>query len=187
MHEDELTQAKTFEILYSDDVGRDSGRQTLEISTGIQTHVLIANGAEYFDGNYSALTVFYGLSAAAARKIGNRWVSVPTSNRDYGAVASQVTLASALRHVMPDGQLTETAPRKLDGTPVIGIRGRSGTDVVTLEVTRSKTPLPLAAIINAPGSTSPIGSTTVKFTDWGERLGIKPPASSLPVADFTKY
>jgi hypothetical protein len=113
-------------------------------------------------------------------------VSVPKSRPLYIVVVGDVTLPSALQQITPVGHLTETAATKLDGTAVVGIRGKapafSGGGTLTTYVSKSDDPLPIAAIYAVASA----GSTTASFTRWSEPLTITAPAHSVSITNYTK-
>jgi hypothetical protein len=183
VHETETITTKTYELIFEDDVARDSGAQTfVEKPAGIDTHVLVVNGTAYFDANEFTLHSLYGLSVSAAKEIGARWVSVPKSNSKYAAITGNVTLPSALQAVTPRGHFTETAPTKVNGISAVGIRSKQAGAVYTLYISQSDPALPLALITTGGNGTR----GTVTFADWGEPVDVKPLTNALPIAKFTK-
>jgi len=186
VHETARIRSNAAVVTDRDDVGQASGRQIVASSNGATSEVLVVNGLAYFDGNQAALRSLYDLSPTAAVKVGARWVSVPTSDSLYPEIVGDVTLPSALQEVTPGGHLTETAPTKVDGTPVIGIHGTAPADAgggsITLYVSRSGAPLPVTA---TQPSTNGVSSRST-FTGWGEGLVVTAPRRSVSITEFVK-
>jgi hypothetical protein len=175
-------QAMTF----SDDVATSEGRQEIRKSSGEQAHVLVVAGVAYFSGNQAALVRYFGLSNTVARGVGTRWVSVSPPSHGYAVVAAGATLGSALEELTPPGPLVETAPTRLNGESVVGIRGtlpaadgKGASEIIY--ISRTSRPLPVLVIASRKASgTTPAASSTIKLTAWGEHLALEPPTNAIP-------
>ena len=177
---------------FSDDVATGSGRQDITVSGGIHAHVRVTGQTAYISGDAHTLAKYFGLSPAAARFVGTRWVSIPSSSADYATVAEDATLSSALGEITPSGPLTFQATTKIDGEDVIGIRGGlpsslsqigagtvSGT--ATVYLTRSSRPLPVYAALTASSAAAGTATFTSTLTGWAERGSTTAPARSIPI------
>jgi hypothetical protein len=169
--------------MITNDIAVHEGRQNITYSGGVQAHVLLVAGVAYLSGNQAALISYFGFPAAAARQVGSRWVSIPSSNRGYATVAAGATLRSAIAALAIPGHVSETTPTTVDGLQVIGIHGivpipgRPHTKVTaTLYISRTSSPLP----VGASYTYSTGGKSTTTLSDWGETLSLKPPANSIP-------
>ena len=134
------------------DAGTNQGRQQITHSGGVKAQVVVVGGLAYFSGNQTALVHYFGLPAAVAQKVGNRWVSVPSSSTGFSAVAGGASLAAVLGGFAVPGQLKETAPIQVDGQSAVGVTGKgpvtgaTGVSVSAIVyISRSHTPLPLRA------------------------------------------
>jgi hypothetical protein len=182
VHESESAQASNPTVTFSDDLGAYSGRQEITLASGTRAHVLIVGGSAYYSSSQAGLVHYFGLSATAAHEVRARWVSNPPSAPHYSAVASDATLPSAVSELKLTGSLTETRPTTVDGQSVIGIHGDvsvpgagPGVAAVTVYVSRSPHPLPVAAVYTFPNRSH----ATLTFTDWGEHLALHPPANAI--------
>lgn len=187
VHEVESEKSSKVSGTLSADVSTHEGRQDITHSGGEQAHVLVVGGTAYFSGNQAALIHYFGLPAAVALKVGTRWVSVPSSSSGYSVVAAGTTLSSALGSFAIPGHLTQTAPTKVDGQPVVGIHGKgsiggsaSASLSVTVYVSRTSTPLP----VRASYTYSTGGSVTLDLSGWGERLALHAPSNVIPTAQL---
>jgi len=173
---------------FSDDVATNEGRQVITLSDGARARILVVGGVAYFSGNQTALVQLFGLPAAVARDVGKRWVSVPSSNSKYSAVAADTTLPATLAAITPSGALTATASTRLHGEAAVAIRGRapapqSQPGFETMYVTDSSRPLPLLVTFNLQASGRLVaGTETIALTDWGEHLALAPPTNTIPVS-----
>jgi len=185
-HETEIGHSTAIAVAsYQDNIALDSGNQTIDSSNGLRTKILVVNGTAYLKANQKALTSGYGFSTSIAEEIGNSWVEIPLTDSKYASIASDVTLASALQEVTPLGHLTLTGPAKIGRTPAIGISGAAnpqttGSGSITLYVSRSATPLPIAATATLKGDTKLV----IAFTRWGEHLVFNAPADALAITDL---
>jgi hypothetical protein len=189
VHEIETEKAPKASGLITIDAGTTQGHEQITHSGGEQAQVLVVGGTAYFSGNQAALIHYFGLPAAVAKKIGTRWVSVPSSSSGFAAVAGGTTLASVLGSFDVPGTLRETAPTQIDGQAAVGVTGKgpvtgSSTPSVSaiVYVTRSSKPLPLRAVY----SFSTGGSVTLDLSAWGEHLALKAPATSIPATQLEK-
>ena len=128
---------------------------------------------------------YFGFSAPAAAKIGSRWLSIPSTNKAFPAVADEATLGSAIRDLALVGHLTELVPSRLNGQPVVGILGTAslpgapkGSVAGTVYVSRSGTPLPVGATYTYGTR----GSTRIALDRWGERLRLRAPSHVITAA-----
>jgi hypothetical protein len=168
-------------VTFSDDVATDSGSQNIKRSGGIDAHVLVIGKTAYISGDLSALTTYFGFSRAVATKIGDRWVSIASTNAGYATVASDATLTSVLTNLTPHGQLTELAATEMHDRSVIGVRGAlpaSLNGTVTVYITRSSHPLPVFAVFTAQERGISVTSTST-MSAWGERVALKRPADVI--------
>jgi len=190
VHQNVVESSAGKTLTLSDDVATTEGRQEITISGGARASVLVVGGVAYLSGNQTALVSYFGFPASVAREVGDRWISIPSSGSGYSTVAAAATLPSALTEITPVGPLTETAPTRLDGESVVGIRGRAPSlygqpGTLTTYVTRSSRPLPVevSVTLNASGHT-PAGHTTSSLSDWGEHLALRPPANQIPASEL---
>jgi len=175
-------------VTFSDDVALDEGRQIVTISGGARFSALVVAGVAYMSGNETALVDYFGFSAAVAREVGERWISVPRSSSAYADVAGGVTVSSALAQITPAGTLTETAPTTLDGQAVIGVSGRlpaayGQPGSMTTYVIRGSSPLPVLMTITlrASGHVS-AGHGSASVSDWGEHVTVSAPTNAIPLS-----
>jgi len=189
VHELETAKAPNVSDSVITDATTNQGRQQITHSGGEKGQVVVVGGKAYFSGNQAALTHYFGLPAALARKVGTRWVSVPSSSSGYSAVAGGASLNGVLGSFDIPGQLKETAPTQVDGQSAVGITGKgpvtgstTASISATVYVTRSSTPLPLRAVY----AFSSGGSVTLELSGWGEHLALKAPTNVIPVAQLQK-
>ncbi len=181
VHQSMINVSEGLSSTFSDDVATDSGRQNITRSGGINAHVLVIGKTAYISGDLAALTTYFGFSRSIATKIGDRWVSIASTNAGYATVASDATLTSVMTNLTPHGQLTELAATEMHGQSVIGVRGAlpsSLNGTVTVYITRSTHPLPVFAVFKAQARGITVTSTST-MSAWGERLALKRPADVI--------
>jgi hypothetical protein len=169
------------------DAGTSAGRQEIKRPGGERAQVLVVGGVAYFSGTQTALTNYFGLPAAVARKVATRWVSVPSSSAGYSVVAGGATLSGVLGSFAVPGHLSETAPTQVDGQAAIGIKGvgadKGATSITvsaTVYVSRGSTPLP----VRATYTFSKGGSVTLELSNWNEHVAITVPTNVIPEAQL---
>jgi hypothetical protein len=173
-------------IVMTNDVGAAEGRQLISLTPTETARVMVLGNTAYVAGNQTALTHYFGFPAATSRQVGDRWVSIPSSNPDYVAVADDATLASAVKDLGLSGHLTELVPSTVDGQSVIGIIGAAthvnGTPLGTVYVSRSAHPLPVEATYNLSNG----ARSTLRFARWGERVALRRPRQVVGATVVTK-
>jgi len=180
--ESEITP--TTKAMITNDIAVHEGRQNITYSGGVQVYTLLVGGVAYLSGNQAGLIKYFGFPAAAARQVGSRWVSIPSSNSFYATLASRVTLRSAIAALAIPGHVSETAPTTVDGQQVIGIHGivplsgrfHATKVTATLYISRTSSPLP----VGASYTYSTGGESTTTLSDWGETLSLTPPTNTIP-------
>lgn len=167
------------------DVGVAEGQQRISVTPRGQARVVVVGGVAYIGGNQTGLMDYFGFPAAAARKAGSRWVSIPSSNPGYAPASANVLRGSVLTSLTPSGRLAETAPTKIDGTAVIGIAGagpalRSGgaASSLTLFVSRAGAPLPVRAVLSDKQG----DHESITLGSWNERVALKAPRGAIAIA-----
>jgi hypothetical protein len=175
-------------VSFVNDVGTNSGRQHITRSDGTVANVEVTGGDAYFAGNRTALVTYFELPSSDAAVVGSHWVSLTPSDRDYQPVADGVTLQSALAELAPPSTgLTEGPQTTIDGQAVIGISGKlagstaTKSATATFYITTGDHPLPVE--VRTVGIEKPrlevVG--TVALSNWGERVAVSPPTSSIPL------
>ena len=181
VHQSMTNASGSLPVTFSDDVTTDSGSQHITRPGGTNAHVLVIGKTAYISGDLSALTTYFGFSRTVATKIGDRWVSIASTNAGYATVASDATLTSVLANLTPHGQLTELAATKMHGRSVIGVRGAlpsSLNGTVTIYITRSSHPLPVFAVFKAQERGIAVTSNST-MSAWGERVALKRPTDVI--------
>jgi carbonic anhydrase/acetyltransferase-like protein (isoleucine patch superfamily) len=157
-----------------------SGKQTVSIGKELASVVLVGHSA-YISGNRTGLTSFFGLPSAMLPGLVGHWASVQPSDAVYSEVTANVTLASALKNVTPQGTLVEGKRSKVHGQQVKSISGEvpGGGGRLILFVTTKGKPLPVEAVETSGSGTTAKGEI-VTFSHWGEKVHVSPPSQSVP-------
>ena len=163
----------------TNDVGEHAGTQKILLSNGNVARVLVDGETAYIRGNAATLSSFFGIPSPVAKQVGHRWISVPSTNRDFGSIAYDVTLATVLKDFAVNGHLVEVAPTTINGQPVIGILGAVSVPgfggravLATVYFSNTRKPLPVKASYQAAD-----GSSWTTLSHWGEKLSIAGPRS----------
>ena len=164
------------------DFGTKSGDETLSEGKARLTLKLSPTYA-YLSGNTSGLTTIFGLTAAQAKKVGKDWISVKAGTSEYAAFKSGLTISS-LAGVLPATKGTTLSTTVTDGVHLYVLKW-------TTAATSSAPKLSNTMTISAAGATLPVeeittassGSSTTKFSRWGEHVAVSAP----PVASTISY
>ncbi len=139
---------------------------------GSRVNIVAVGGADYIN----TTAAFYeqqGASAAAAAKIANRWVKVPSSS-DFDSF----TLAAFSKDLADPSQRSSTieqkvATGKLNGQKVVIVSQADGSQ---LFVAATGKPYPLKVVDTA---NSKDGAGTLTFTGYGKHVAITAPAGAV--------
>ena len=165
-----------------DDVTLDSGRQSIASSDGTRAEVEVIGKTAYMYGNQHALKSYFKFTSNQVAVIGSNWVSIPSTDTAFAAIAYDVTVPTALDEVAPSGHLTEGAKTTIHGQHVIAISGgapsvfaggRQGK--ATIYITASSDPLPVGASIEVVQANNSKLTLTGTMGDWGEHVTVTPP------------
>jgi hypothetical protein len=86
------------------DAAWDQGIQRITYTHAGQTGhvtVLVTPGTAYVNGDTFALTSYMGYGPDAASAYSGRWIEIPSSDHDYNAVSSDVTMPQAVQLYVP--------------------------------------------------------------------------------------
>jgi len=167
--------AKT--LVFSQDSGPDTGRQTVTIGTEHAT-VLLVDHVAYVNANAGALADYFGLAPSSASFAG-KWIAIKPSDAAYATVAAGVSLADALKQIAIDPPFVKPKPTTIDGERAISVSGtvpttRGASEPATLYVPASGEILPLAFDFSDPGATD-----RATFSAWGKKVALTAPANAV--------
>ena len=177
-----VTEGPKRQVL-SDDSGTDLGHQVIQ-SGKEAAQVIVSGTTAYVLGNGEALATYFNFPSPLIQYLVDRWVSFRPSDLGYRNVTIGVTLPSTLKALVPAGALSASRPIQKYGEDVIGISGTGAKEHNTLYVQAKGRHLPIAATQIAGRGTNSTRAV-VLLSDWGEKLHITPPASSIDISAFT--
>lgn len=167
------------------DVGRGRGIQRITITTHGQTGpatVLIVDRTAYIKGNSFTLDDYFGFTPAQAKQYAGQWISIPSSNGAFSALAADATFASFLSDLLPKKNLS-LVRATLAGKKVVGVRGtvrQGGVKVVeTVYAPAAGTPLPVQEKIVPVGKP---GAGLAVMSKWNEPVRLAAPAHAVPIS-----
>jgi hypothetical protein len=169
------------------DTGATSGTQTLTVTNGkLSEHVsaMVVGSTGYVKANNTALHYVIGLSTSQANKYANKWLSFPTSNSGLEQLVSGLLNSQVSAEVQMSGPYTYGPVTTIGGQQAVAIRGTVNTasgskEPVVLYVAATGKPIPIEEVTN-PGASKHTSAIhgTVSFTNWGQKISVKPPAHS---------
>ncbi|NLT53243.1 MAG: hypothetical protein GXX79_01470 [Actinomycetales bacterium] len=137
---------------------------------GDKVLVRYVGGNVYARGS-SALYEKY-LGQRAARRVGDRWLMVPASGREYQQVTGLASPGGLLTELFPDAAgARKTAGGSVGGTGTVVLTTSSGSGSLTVAATG--TPYPLVVDAGEKGR--------ITFSDWGEKVSVTAPPRSQVV------
>lgn len=163
------------------DLGVNIGEET--ITTGSATATIkVTSAYSYLSGNSAGLTSIIGLSAAQAKKLGQKWMSVKAGTSQYSTLKSGSTIA-AVTAVLPPAKGTSVSTSSSNGTNLFILKW-------TTAATSSTPKLVNTVSISAKGAALPVeetasstsGSGTTKFSNWGEHVTVAAPPTSSTIS-----
>ena len=181
-YDSSATQSKQT-LVVSGDAGPASGNQTVVMSTGSIT-ILVIGGITYLKGNAAGLQNLAGLSESQAADAAGQWIEFATNNAAFAQVVAGVRSNDVATELLLKGPLSLGRPRTLDGYTVDAIEGtqtlaRKAVHVV-LYVRAQGSHVPVAEdSLNANGQTT--ASEHVTYSKWGELVRPLAPQATVSI------
>jgi hypothetical protein len=164
------------------DAARGRGVQHLTdrfMNKSASIEVVVVGHTAYVRGGRSGLEdpALVGLRRAEASRYAGRWISIPSTDRLYGGLATAVTFRSFLRQIEPASHSRFRAVSTMvEGTKALEIRALSKYGELDV-VSRGAGRLPVRAVQIAAGG---MGGTTM--SRWNEPVRVQTPANAVPIA-----
>lgn len=162
------------------DFGTKEGSEVIVTGKATAT-VKITTGYGYISGNSLGLTSVVGLTAAEAKKVGTKWISIKAGTSQYSAVETGTTISS-LSSVFPAAKgttvTTTTENRKsvhvLKWTTAATSTTVKATDTLVIAASGARLPMKETAL-------SASGSGVTTFSKWGEPVKVSLPVTSATI------
>ena len=162
------------------DLGTSTGVESI-ISGTARATVEVAPAFGYMTGDSSGLTSLIGLTAAQAKKLGSKWMSLKAGTTPYSDLKTAATIP-ALEAVLPAVKGTTSSTETVGNTKLYVLKWTSAatssspklTDV--LSISMGKTPLPVKETESDAGA-----SETTEFSRWGESVVVHAPSAATTV------
>ncbi len=185
----ESSGAGTSGVLIAGDVGTSSGEQHVTIHDGkSRGHLtlLLADKKAYFKGDLLGLEGFTGLSAKLSAEFAGRWISVPSTNSSFAAVAGTLAVATAAGQLVKvPGTLTRGKTSRQLGHAAVAVTAAEASSSGSLKLTIYVATRGAALPILVEGTTTAAGgaprSISARFSNWGEAVHVTAPGTSLPI------
>jgi hypothetical protein len=162
---------------YVNDVSAHSGREVISYH-GARVTVLEVGKTVYVRANALALTNLFQSSSGEAQQLADKWLSFPSTGKDYKRISETLTLGSLLQQVMPTRVASTSGTSIKNGQTVVGLRGKLPGGVSgTLYVSATGSALPVEEV-----SSGHDGVTTAVFSHWGEPVQVVAPSGAIPGA-----
>jgi hypothetical protein len=165
------------------DIGADTSTETITYGAATAT-IRITRQAAYFTGDAAGLRAYLGLSAAAAARVGSRWVVIKADQSEYQDLASENTIASLPSSILPSSaSTTQLVSQTIGGQKAYVLAWQataSGSNaVISARLVLAATPqvLPVSETITTSSE-----SKTVSFTRWGAPFAVAAPSATIPYA-----
>lgn len=163
----------------TENLGVTEGMETIALGAATAT-IKVTPSYAYISGSSSGLTTIFGLSAAQAKKVGKRWVSLKAGTSQYSDFKSGVTMSS-VDSVLPEAKGTKTSMADVKGTKVYVL---TWTVAATSSTPKTSNTLTISAVgaalpIKGTASDAAGGHETLLLSNWGEHVSVSaPPAAS---------
>ncbi|HEY5274742.1 MAG TPA: hypothetical protein VIJ34_16140 [Acidimicrobiales bacterium] len=162
------------------DLGTSTGVESL-ISGTAKATVVVAPGFGYMSGDSSGLTALIGLTAAEAKKLGTKWMSLKAGTTPYSDLKTTATLP-AVEGLLPGLKGTTSSTETVGNTKLYVLKwttaATSSSPKLTnvLSISMGKTSLPVKEVM-----TDTTASETTEFSKWGERVLVHAPPAAKTV------
>jgi len=120
----------------------------------------------------------------------NKWIAIPSSDKNYAAITTGLLFSTMLTQVRPSGTLTRSKVVTLNGVKVIAISGTANAELgltggkQTMFVEAASPYLPVA--LDAAGRSQGVPTNlTVTFSNWGRNFEYSVPAHAVAISSTT--
>ena len=159
------------------DFGSKSGSEAIVTGKATAT-VKVTPTYGFISGNSLGLTSVVGLTAAEAKKVGTRWISLKAGTSQYSAIDAGTTISS-LSSVLPAAKGTTLTTTTAHGVTVHVLKWTTAATSTTVKASNT-------LVIAAKGAALPMqetasastGSGVTTFTKWGESVHVTTPSAS---------
>jgi hypothetical protein len=138
--------------------------------------IRLVDHTAYVRGDAAGLWNSLSLTPARAKRYAGQWVSVPQGDKLYSQLTRDLTLASIVHGA------TSIGPVKVVRSNPFGmleLKGESDSRFYDLSARATGRPLP----VDFSNGTRPVAvSLSGSFDNWNERVHVRPPATSTPIA-----
>jgi len=120
-----------------------------------------------------------GYLPGAASKYGNRWVRVPITDPDYGALAEDLTVNSVAANLDLAPPLSLTHTMTINGAQAVGVQGTTKPrgKKATLFVPTSRSRLPVGLLVHDRGI-----QASESFGRWNGSFDLTRPTGAVPIS-----
>ncbi|HMK63175.1 MAG TPA: hypothetical protein VK386_06115 [Acidimicrobiales bacterium] len=170
------------------DAGVLGGRQMITIAKHT-FDVIVTGTTAFFEGDADAMVDELGVPTSVAHSYAGRWISLVPGDTPYQSVEVAVTTSSALQQNVTFTANEEIPTAKIDGEPVIGLRGPMGKQqgqvakgTATLYVAARGKHLPVRYVEQGTVGTGQQASKfefSLAFSAWGEAVSTTAPAGAV--------
>jgi hypothetical protein len=151
------------------------GTQTQTLDGGTETTRLIGKTL-YLYANAKAYAEDFDV---AKTSLANKWVLVPSTNKNYGNIADAILVKSVMQQLVDIGSVKDVGAVSFDGQTALALRGdagASGTETIYVSATAPYLPIGLSAEATEEGHKI---INELVFSKWGEKFSVKAPATYL--------
>jgi hypothetical protein len=162
------------------DLGTTMGIESI-ISGSAKATVEVAPTFGYMQGDSSGLTSLIGLTAAQAKKLGSKWMSLKAGTTPYSDLKTSATIP-AVRDLLPPVKGTTSAVKTIDGVKLYILKWTTAATSSSpklsnvMSISMGTNALPVKEIVSDSSA-----SETTDFTKWGENVVVHAPAAAATV------
>lgn len=156
----------------STDCSLKDGVQIQKLDGGTETTRLIGKKL-YMKANAKAYVQDFGVKNST---LANRWVLVPTTNKNYSNIAEAILVPSVMQALVNVGSITNAGEVTIDGQRAIALKGHVGASGIEyIYVSLKKPYLPLGVSDQATENGKKLTNELV-FSRWGEKFTVGAPS-----------
>jgi hypothetical protein len=165
----------------STDSSLNDGVQIQKLDGGTETTLLIGKKL-YMKANEKAYAQDFGVKKS---KLANKWVLVPTTNKNYSNIAEAILVPSVMQELVDIGSITNAGEVTVDGQSAIALKGNagsSGTEYIYVSLKKPYLPLGVSAQATENGKKL---TNELVFSKWGEKFKVSAPSTYVVATNKT--
>ena len=158
-----------------------TGDEVQKLAGSVESTRLIGKSL-YIDADAKAYADLFGVKKTT---LADKWVLVPTSNKNYANLSSAILVPSVMQQLVDIGDLKEVGTGTVNSQAVVELRGNagaSGDETIYVSTAAPFLPVAVSSVVSEDGEKM---TNELVFSKWGEKFAVAKPSSYVVATKTT--